>query len=147
MSILQNIAAFVAGAIVGSVINMALITVGPSVIPPPEGVDVMNAESLAANIHLFETRHFVFPFLAHALGAFFGALAGFLLAGRRKHIVAWAVGALSLAGGIAASTMIPAPAPFIAVDLIFAYLPMAWLAVRTGRALAGGTSAPTEVAG
>jgi hypothetical protein len=28
--------------------------------------------------------------------------------------------------------MIPAPKTFIAVDLIFAYLPMAWLAIRLG---------------
>ncbi|HEY7840875.1 MAG TPA: hypothetical protein VIC61_04845, partial [Gammaproteobacteria bacterium] len=113
----------------------ALITVGPSIIPPPAGVDMNSAESLAAGIHLFEPRHFVFPFLAHALGTYLGALLGFLLSPTRGELMAWLIGALSLAGGIAASMLIPAPAAFIAIDLIFAYLPMAWLAIRTGRAV------------
>jgi hypothetical protein len=37
--------------------------------------------------------------------------------------------------------MIPAPAWFIALDLIVAYLPMAWLAVRVGTRLKGEESA------
>lgn len=45
-------------------------------------------------------------------------------------------GVLYLCGGIAASLMIPAPAWFIALDLLLAYLPMAWLAVWLGTRLA-----------
>ena len=37
-----------------------------------------------------------------------------------------------LCGGVAASFMIPAPAWFIALDLLAAYLPMAWLAILVG---------------
>jgi hypothetical protein len=33
---------------------------------------------------------------------------------------------------VAASFMIPAPAWFIALDLLVAYLPMAWLATQLG---------------
>jgi hypothetical protein len=141
MDLLKAIAAVIVGFIVGSAVNMALITLGPIVVPPPEGVDVANMESLRAAIHLFEPRHFVFPFLAHALGSFAGVLAGFLIAGRHGVIVAWVLGALFLAGGIAASVMIPAPAAFIALDLVLAYLPMAWFAIRTGRAIRARRSA------
>lgn len=54
---------------------MALILISPSLIPPPSGVNVSDAESLSRSIHLFEPRHFVMPFLAHALGTLAGALA------------------------------------------------------------------------
>jgi hypothetical protein len=132
MSALRSIGALPAGIAVGVTVNMALVTVAPNVIPPPEGVDVTNMESIAASIHLFEAKHFVFPFLAHALGTLSGSLVGYLIAARGKEIIAYVIGALSFAGGIAASRMIPAPITFIVIDLVFAYFPMAWLAVRLG---------------
>lgn len=46
---------------------------------------------------------------------------------------AYGIGIAFLAGGITAATMIPAPAWFIAIDLVGAYLPMAWLALRISR--------------
>ena len=45
------------------------------------------------------------------------------------------VGAFYLLGGIAASSMIPAPLWFIALDLVVAYIPMAWLALKLGESL------------
>jgi hypothetical protein len=128
--LLRNVLAIVAGVVVGSSVNMALILMGPALIPPPPGVDVGNAESLAAGMHLFEPRHFVMPFLAHALGTFAGALVAYLVATSHKVRFAFAIGAFFLAGGVAASFMIPAPAWFIALDLLLAYLPMAWLGSR-----------------
>jgi len=53
------------------------------------------------------------------------------------------VGALFLAGGIAASFMIPAPTWFIVLDLVGAYIPMAWLGARIGsRLLSKSGTAP-----
>lgn len=134
-NVLRNVLAVLAGIVIGGVINSALITVSPSVIPPPAGVDVTNAESLAGSIHLFEPRHFLMPFLAHALGTLAGALAAWLIAATHKARFAYAIGVVFLAGGVAASFMIPAPAWYIAVDLLLAYLPMAWLATRIGAAM------------
>jgi hypothetical protein len=129
---LRNVLAVVVGLVAGSAVNMALLKVSPAIIPPPEGVDVNNAESLAKSVHLFEPRHFVMPFLAHAVGTFAGALVACLIAGSRKAPMAYLIGVIFLCGGIAASFMIPAPTWFIALDLVGAYLPMAWLAVRIG---------------
>jgi hypothetical protein len=131
-NLLRNVLAVIIGFAVGSAVNMAIITIGSSVVPAPDGVDVTNVESLRENMHLFEPRHYLVPFLAHALGTFVGALAAYLIAGSPKGRIALAVGALFLLGGIAASFMIPAPAWFIALDLVLAYLPMAWLACRIG---------------
>lgn len=132
---LRNTLALLAGLVVGSVVNMSLVALGPQLIPPPAGVDPRSAESLAQAIHLFEPRHFLMPWLAHALGTFTGALVAWWLAASRRALFAYAVGLLFLCGGVAASLMIPAPAWFIALDLLLAYLPMAWLAQRLGQGL------------
>jgi hypothetical protein len=137
-TILRNIAAVIVGLVVGAVVNMALVMLSAIVIPPPAGVDVMDAESLKASIHLFGPQHFVFPFLAHALGTLAGALVAFLIAGRHRPAFAYAIGAVFLLGGIAAASMIPAPAWFIVLDLVAAYLPMAWLGTQIGRRIQGG---------
>ena len=135
---LRNIAAVVAGLLVGSAVNMAIIALGPVLVPAPAGVDVTTAEGLAAGIHLFEPKHFLAPFLAHALGTLAGAFVAWLVAGTHKAAFAWVIGVLFLAGGVGAAVMIPAPAWFIAADLVLAYLPMAWLAILLGRRLSGG---------
>jgi hypothetical protein len=135
---LRNGLAVIAGIVVGMGVNMALVMLGPSLIPTPPGVDTTSAEGLAAGIHLFEPRHFLMPFLAHALGTYFGALAAWLGAASHKDTFAYVIGVVFLCGGIAACFMIPAPAWFMATDLLLAYLPMAWLATRVGRRLAPG---------
>jgi hypothetical protein len=132
---LRNVLAVLAGVVIGGAVNMALITLSPSLIPPPAGVDVGNAESLSQAIPLFEPRHFVMPFLAHAIGTLAGALAGYAIAATYKVHIAFAIGVVFLCGGLAASFMIAAPAWFIALDLLAAYLPMAWLATRLGARL------------
>lgn len=131
--LLRNILAVLAGVVIGSAVNMALITLSPSLIPPPAGVDVSNAESLAGAMHLFEPRHFIMPFLAHALGTLAGAFTAYLIAATHKARIAYVIGIVFLCGGIAASFMIPAPAWFIALDLLAAYLPMAWLGIQIGK--------------
>ena len=140
--LLRNVLAVIAGIVAGSVVNGTLIAFSASLIPPPAGVDVNSAEGLAAGIHLFEPRHFLMPFLAHALGTLAGALVAYLIAISYKKRFAYGLSIFFLCGGIAASFMIPAPAWFIAADLLLAYLPMAWLAVQIGRRLSVGNAAP-----
>ena len=137
MTVLRNILAVIAGLVVGAGVNMSLIVLGPMVVPPPLGVDVTDARSLSAGMHLLEAKHFVFPFLAHALGTLAGALTAFLIAASHRSVLAYLVGAVSLAGGIAAAFMIPAPAWFMVLDLVVAYIPMAWIGSIIGRRLKG----------
>jgi hypothetical protein len=72
------------------------------------------------------------PFLAHAVGTLAGALAAYLIAARYKAQIAYVIGAVFLCGGVAACFMIPAPAWFMALDVLAAYLPMAWLGIQIG---------------
>ena len=133
----RNLLACLAGFVAGSVVNMGIVVLGSSLVPPPEGVDVNDAESIARSIHLFGPKHFVVPFLAHALGTLLGSLVAFRLAASRRAALACVVGALFFAGGVALSFQIPAPAWFIAGDLVFAYFPMAYVAMSLGRRLEG----------
>ncbi len=130
--LLRNILAVVLGLAIGSGVNMALVMLGPSLIPPPAGVDMSTAEGLSKAMPLLGPQHFIMPFLAHALGTLAGALVAFLVAASHKARFAYAIAVVFLGGGVAASFMIPAPAWFIALDLLVAYLPMAWLSIRIG---------------
>ena len=84
LNLLRNALALLGGIAIGGAVNAALITLSPSVIAPPAGVDVNNAASLSASIHLFEPRHFLMPFLAHAVGTLAGALASYLISATYK---------------------------------------------------------------
>jgi len=81
--IIQNILAVIAGVILGMMVNMGLIILGPMLIPPPEGVNMTDMESINASIHLLEPKNYIFPFLAHALGTLTGAFLAARLAARR----------------------------------------------------------------
>lgn len=131
-NVVRNVLALIGGIAIGGGVNMALITLSPALIPPPAGVDVNSAESLSKAMHLFEPRHFIMPFLAHAVGTLAGSLAAYLIAASYKARFAYAIGAIFLCGGVAASFLIPAPTWFVALDLLAAYLPMAWLGIQIG---------------
>ena len=139
------------GVILGGIVNMALITVGSMVVPAPPGVDVNDPDAVAASMHLYEARHFITPLVAHAAGTFSGAFVAVLVAASRPMAIALVTGAIYFMGGVTASVMIPAPAWFIAVDLIGAYFPFAWLGgrlgvrVRPARDMAPATSEPDQV--
>lgn len=132
--IVRNIIAVVAGAYIGSHVNGDFLMSGMSIIPAPEGVNPMDVESIKANMHLYEFKHFVTPFLAHALGTFVGAFVTSLLAASHTFKFAMAIGCLFLIGGIMMVFMLPAPIWFIISDLALAYIPMGYL----GWKLAGG---------
>jgi hypothetical protein len=137
---IRNILAVVAGILIGSTVNMSLISMSASAIPPPLGADVATMEGLKASMHLFEPKHFLFPFLAHALGTLAGAAVAAYIAAARKFQLAMVIGVVFLAGGIASVYMLPSPMWFNALDLIGAYLPMAWIGWKLGARQSGSVA-------
>lgn len=129
---LRSILAVVLGLVVGSVVNMGLVLLGSELIPPPPGVDVSNADSIAASIHLYQAKHFIAPLVAHALGTLVGAAIAYSIAINHRQRAAWAVGGIFLMGGSFAAFMISAPVWFLSADLVMAYMPMAWLGIKLG---------------
>lgn len=141
MAIVRNILAFLLGLVVGSIINMGLIMLGHHVIPLPAGADVSTMDALAASMPLFGPEHFLFPFLAHALGTLAGATLAYVIAAKRKSVFAYTVGAAFMIGGITNIMMLPGPAWFNVVDILFAYVPMAALGIQLGKRLQGNPTA------
>lgn len=125
--ILRNILAVVAGILVGGALNMAIIAIGPMVIPPPDGLDMSDMDKFAENLKLLKPANFLAPWLAHALGTLVGAFVAAKIAASHKMKFALGVGAFFLLGGIAMVAGFGGPPWFIVLDLIGAYLPMGYL--------------------
>ncbi|MEM7103382.1 MAG: hypothetical protein AAF502_09655 [Bacteroidota bacterium] len=125
--IVKNILAVVAGVLVGWAVNMGLIMLGVTVVPPPEGADVTTPEGFKAAIPLFTPKNYIFPFLAHAIGTLAGAFATAKIAASNKMPLALMIGGLFMIGGIMMVVQLPAPLWFEALDLIMAYFPMGYL--------------------
>lgn len=130
MNILKNTLAVLVGLTIGSLINGAIISISSTVIAPPEGVDVNTVEGLKAGIHLFEPKHFLVPFIAHAMGTFVGAILTTIIAVTHKLKFALAIGIIFLMAGIVNVIMLPAPVWFNISDLLLAYIPTAFLAYK-----------------
>lgn len=128
--ILRNVFAVVAGIVIGSVVNLGIIMLSSSIIPPPEGVNPSDMESLKSSMHLFEPKHFLMPFLAHALGTVSGAFVASLIAINYQLKIAMAIGFFFLLGGFTNILMLPSPFWFAITDLTLAYIPMAWMGYK-----------------
>lgn len=124
---IRNSIAALAGIVAGGAVNMGIIMISGSIIPAPTGADVTTMEGLQESMHLFQPKHFLMPFLAHALGTLVGALltAYFVVSEPKK----WAIfiGCFFLLGGVSNVVMLPSPLWFNVVDLVGAYIPMAYL--------------------
>ena len=91
-------------------------------------------EGLQKSIHLFEPKHFLMPFLAHALGTLVAALLASLIAKSHRKRCALTTGVVFFVGGAMAVSMLPAPLWFNITDLALAYIPMAlfghWISTK-----------------
>ena len=129
--IFRNIVAIIAGVVVGSFINMGIIMVSGKIVPHPDGANLHTSEGLKEAMYLMQPKHFIMPFLAHALGTFIGAGITALISVNHRMKFAFVVAGWFLMGGIYVNTiMLPSPLWFTVVDLTFAYIPMSYIAVK-----------------
>lgn len=126
-TILLNILAVLVGVVLGSAVNTAIVMQGNL----PEGVTMQN---LAESMHLFQFKHYVFPFLGHAIGTLAGALVAGFIAFSHKMKFALLIGFLFLIGGILNVRMLHYPFVPALIDLLFAYIPMGFLGGKTALA-------------
>jgi hypothetical protein len=131
--ILKNILVAVAAAVVGAIANMSLVILGGVVVPPPPGYNVSTKEGFAAAIPHMQPVHFLFPFLAHAVGTLVGALIVARFAASRQLQISLIIGSLFFVGGLIMVIQFPSPMWFNVLDLGLAYFPMAWLGYRLGK--------------
>lgn len=127
---LLRLGAIALALFLGGSLNMFIVGISGSVIPPPPGADFTTAEGLQQSAHLMEPRHFIMPFLAHALGTLLAGFVAAALTRERRLSAAIITGLVFLTGGIMDVQMIPAPMWFNVLDLVVAYVPMAWAGYR-----------------
>jgi hypothetical protein len=109
--IIKNILAVIAGLIIGACVNMGILMLFMKLIPP-----------------IFELQNFIGPFLAHALGTFVGA---FIVAVITKNLrLSLIIGFSFLIGGAMEVASLSAPLWFNVLDLVLAYIPMAYLGFK-----------------
>jgi len=130
---LRNVLAVIGAIVIGSIVNYGIVALGPNIIPAPDGVDPKDINSIKANAHLYSFKHFIVPLVAHALGTLAGAFAVSKLAVSRQKTLAFVIGIFFMLGGITVAILVPELLKYSIIDLIVAYIPMAWL----GWSLAG----------
>ena len=133
----KNILITLIAAVAGATLNGFLIANSAALIAPPLGADLTTEEGLMAAMPLMQPKHYLMPFLAHALGTLLSAIIVSKYATERKRSRAMLMGFLFLAGGIYMVRLLPSPMWFNLVDLGLAYLPMAYL----GYIITGGKKA------
>lgn len=126
-SALRNVLAFVVGVVIGGVMNMAIVVVGPILIPPPEGVDMADMDRFAENLKLLKPVNFIAPWFAHAGGTLVGAFLAAKLAASHEMKLALGVGVFFLLGGVTMVGTYGGPLWFILLDLLVAYIPTGYL--------------------
>jgi hypothetical protein len=129
---LRNILAIAAGILIGSMVNMGIIMSSGFIVPPPTDVDVSTMEGLKISMHLFAPKHFIMPFLAHAFGTLIGAFVTAKIAATYPIEMALSIGVFFLIGGVTNTYLLPSPTWFTILDILVAYIPMAWLGGRMG---------------
>lgn len=127
---LRNIIAVIVGLFIGGIINGLLVTIGPLVIPNPPGTDFTTEAGLKASMHLMQPKHFIFPFLAHALHCLLGAFIACKIAVSKHLPIALIVGFIVFFAGLYMVFILPAPMWFNVLDLVGAYIPMAFLGYK-----------------
>jgi len=68
MQLLKDIGIVLLGLLLGGTLNMVLVEAGMLVFPAPEGIDISTEAGLKLAMSKMSFEHFIFPFLAHALG-------------------------------------------------------------------------------
>lgn len=139
--ILKNTLAVILGLLIGGTVNSLLIMNSAALIPPPDGADLTTTEGLKAAMALMQPKHFLIPFLAHALGTLVGAFITAKIASSYAKELALLIGLLFFVGGTFMVMSLPAPLWFNVSDLALAYFPMAFL----GAKLAGARPQPTKI--
>ena len=124
--ILRNILAVIIGWITGSIVNISLVNLGHKIFPI-EGIDLSDMNQLTEIMPTLDSKHFLFPFLAHALGTIVGAAIAWSVASNHKMKFALTIGVLFLLGGIMVNYMLPGPTWFAITDIFLAYIPMGYL--------------------
>ena len=133
MKIVRNIIGVVAGVLIGSYVNRCIVELG-DIFSKSAGVNITTEEGLKAGMAYMQPKHFIAPFLAHAVGTLVATFIAALIAVDRRKIITRVISLLYFVGGAYMVAILPSPTWFNRLDLIVAYFPMGilgyWLATK-----------------
>lgn len=125
-NLILNVLGFIVGLFSGAYVNGLIVSISSLIIPPPKGANLQTLEGLKEAMQLMEAKHFIMPFLAHAVGTFIGAWICVAIARTHLFNLAFTIGFLFLLGGMYMVYLLPSPLWFNLLDLVIAYFPMAY---------------------
>jgi len=125
-----NILSVLVGVLIGAIVNMAILMMGSAIIAPPKGVDMTSDAGIKAAMPLLEPKHFLMPFLAHAIGTFVAVYLATRFSKTKAVRIPIIIASIYLIGGIMEVMNLNAPLWFNIVDLALAYFPMAFIAFK-----------------
>ena len=122
---------FIACLLAGAFVNGGLIQLGYTLISPPPGYNLNSEEGFQAAVKQMQFRHFIFPFLAHALGTFASVWLWSSLNNQVRWQTVFLIAGFFFTGGALMVYTVNAPFWFELLDLMYAYFPWAILAYLT----------------
>ncbi len=135
----RRILAVIAGIVTAFILVMLIEWLGHLVVPPPEGLDPTDPESIRAMMDQISPLSLIMVAIAWACAAFGGAWVAGKIGGPPSRIPALIVGGLLVAASIMNLIMIPHPIWFWVVGLV-PQLPLALLGGKLGAASTRGAS-------
>ena len=128
-----NILSVLVGVFIGAIVNMAILMMSSAIIAPPKGVDMTSDAGINAAMPLLEPKHFLMPFLAHAIGTFVAVYLATRFSKTKAIRIPIIIASIYLIGGIMEVMNLNAPLWFNVIDLLGAYFPMAFIAFKWGK--------------
>jgi len=132
-STIINILSILVVVLIGGIVNMAIVMSGGFLIAPPKGADLTTEKGWLAAMPLMEPKHFLMPFLAHAIGSFVAAYLATRFSKTKAIRIPIIIASIYLIGGIMEVMNLNAPLWFNVIDLLGAYFPMAFIAFKWGK--------------
>ena len=116
---------FMVSVLLGAVFNSMILNIGMEIIPPPTGYDMNNPNDLSKAMSVMETRHFLFPFLSHAIGTLVAVVIYTYFIKSKRKIAPILIASIFFSGGLYMVLILPAPLWFELLDLTLCFFPMA----------------------
>ena len=125
----KSIFAVLVGVIGGAIVIWLVEMLGHAIVPPPDGMDFMDPESIRERMKELPLLAFIMVLTAYAAGSFAGGLLASGIADKMKIRHALIAGVLLQLMGIINLILVPHPLWFTIISLLL-YLPMAYLGGR-----------------
>ena len=128
-NLIKNVTAILLAIIAAAILTFCVITLGHSIIPPPEGIDTNDFESIRSNFHLFKVKHHLFPVLAHGLGTLTASYIVSRFANSYKFVFAIGIGIIFMLASLSLTIRI-GHFNWIGVIEIAQYIPISFLGYK-----------------